>query len=260
MQHIPEQAEIPSSTIEQHPPVLAFSTTGSTSPGQLTKSPVQSNSAIPAIDGQNLANGFGVLGASKSGDGVHGESSGDTMSAVAGIHYGAGKGIYGRSARGDAGYFEGNVVVNGDLVVTGDVRLGGQDCAESFECGEKEQLEPGTVVVAADDGRVRQSSQRYDKRVVGVVAGAGTFKPGLILVGPQAAGSVAAIALMGRVFCKVDACDAPIQVGDLLTTSGSTGRAMRASDETRMAGTVIGKALASHAAGHGMIPILVGLK
>jgi hypothetical protein len=68
----------------------------------------------------------------------------------------------------------------------------------------------------------------------------------------------APVALVGKVFCKVDADFAPIAVGDLLTTSPTAGCAMRATD--RAFGAVIGKALASHADGLGLIPILVTLQ
>lgn len=265
MKYIPQQqqGEIPPAALAQHPPILALSTTTSVPPSTSTLAKATpemlTNTAPPALDGQNLANGYGVLGTSKLGDGVHGESAGDAMSAVAGIHSGNGKGIYGRS-KGDAGYFDGNVVVNGDIVVSGDVRLNGQDCAEAFECAKDEILEPGTVVIACDDGLIRACSQRHDKRVVGIVAGAGPYKPGLILTGPPSENCKAPIALIGRVLCKVEATRVPVEVGDLLTTSTIKGMATRASDGEQTFGTVIGKALASLRSGEGMIPVLVGLR
>jgi hypothetical protein len=68
------------------------------------------------------------------------------------------------------------------------------------------------------------------------------------------------IALMGRVYCKVDAECAPVAVGDLLTTSATPGHAMKAADPVRAFGSVIGKALRSLKAGRGLIPILVALQ
>jgi hypothetical protein len=53
------------------------------------------------------------------------------------------------------------------------------------------------------------------------------------------------IALMGKVLCKVDATQAPINVGDLLTTSPTAGHAMKADNPEKAFGTVIGKALSS---------------
>jgi hypothetical protein len=57
----------------------------------------------------------------------------------------------------------------------------------------------------------------------------------------------------------VDAQDAPISVGDLLTTSSRPGHAMKASDAVKAYGAVIGKALHSLTEGQGLIPILIAL-
>ena len=64
------------------------------------------------------------------------------------------------------------------------------------------------------------------------------------------------IALKGMVYCKVDAEQAPIEIGDLWTTSPTPGQAMNASVPVKAFGAVIGKALSSLAAGPGLIPIL----
>ena len=68
------------------------------------------------------------------------------------------------------------------------------------------------------------------------------------------------VALVGKVFCKVDARDVAIEVGDLLTTSPTPGHAMKAADPLQAFGTVIGKALRPLQAGQGLIPILVSLQ
>jgi hypothetical protein len=70
----------------------------------------------------------------------------------------------------------------------------------------------------------------------------------------------ATIALVGKVYCKVDADEAPISVGDLLTTSPTCGHAMKAADPMKAFGAVIGKALAGLDEGCGLIPILVTLQ
>jgi hypothetical protein len=70
----------------------------------------------------------------------------------------------------------------------------------------------------------------------------------------------ATVALVGRVYCKVDADSAPIETGDLLTTSHTPGHAMKALDDARAFGSVLGKALASMPSGRGMLPILVALQ
>ena len=65
---------------------------------------------------------------------------------------------------------------------------------------------------------------------------------------------------MGKVFCKVDAQFGAIEVGDLLTTSPTTGHAMRAEDPMKAFGAVIGKALRPLAEGQGLIPVLIALQ
>jgi hypothetical protein len=60
--------------------------------------------------------------------------------------------------------------------------------------------------------------------------------------------------------CKVDADIAPIEVGDLLTTSTTKGHAQKVLDSSKALGTIVGKALAPLAQGKGKIPILVMLQ
>ena len=52
----------------------------------------------------------------------------------------------------------------------------------------------------------------YDKRVVGVIAGAGGYKPGIILDRKETSARRMPIALLGKVYCKVDAEYAAIEV------------------------------------------------
>jgi hypothetical protein len=58
----------------------------------------------------------------------------------------------------------------------------------------------------------------------------------------------------------VDADYGAIGLGDLLTTSGTLGHAMRAADPARAFGAVVGKALGSLEQGRGLLPILVALQ
>lgn len=143
---------------------------------------------------------------------------------------------------------------------TGDIVLDNADCAEEFAVKNAEKIEPGTVMVLDQEGLLHQSTEAYDKKVAGVVSGAGDFKPGLILDKKSEQTNRMPIALMGKVYCKVDAQYAPIEVGDLLTTSATPGHAMKASDSTKAFGTVIGKALMSLDDGKGLIPIMVALQ
>lgn len=150
--------------------------------------------------------------------------------------------------------------VKGDIRATGDIVLDNADCAEEFAVKDKEKVEPGTVMVLDKGGLLHQSTEAYDKKVAGVVSGAGNFKPGLILDKKSEQTNRMPIALMGKVYCQVDAQYAPIEVGDLLTTSPTPGHAMKAIDPTKAFGTVIGKALRSLDAGKGLIPIMVALQ
>ena len=155
----------------------------------------------------------------------------------------------------------GNAFVTNNMTVQGDVFLPGADCAEQFEVAGPTSLEPGTVVVIDDSGMLRESDQPYDRRVAGVISGAGTCRPGIVLNrrgGDE--GKHASVALIGRVFCKADARISGIAVGDLLTTSPLPGHAMRASDPHLAFGAVLGKALQPLADGRGLIPILVALQ
>ncbi len=150
--------------------------------------------------------------------------------------------------------------VVGDVSVTGDIRLANADCAEEFDSADPHAAEPGTVMVLGEKGDLRESHQAYDKRVAGVVSGAGTYRPGIVLDKDASKTNRLAIGLLGKVYCKVEAQSSPIEVGDLLTTSCTPGRAMKASDSMRAFGAVIGKALRPLTEGHGLIPILIALR
>jgi hypothetical protein len=141
---------------------------------------------------------------------------------------------------------------------SGDVKLFGADCAEDFDIAEA--VEPGTVMVIDDDSKLRQSCAAYDRRVAGVISGAGDLKPGIVLGRDVTTSGRMPVALMGKVFCKVDATYAPVAVGDLLTTSQTPGYAMRADDPLRAFGAVIGKALRPLSGGKGQIPVLIALQ
>jgi hypothetical protein len=207
-----------------------------------------STDAQAAVTGTNDSTGYGVMGSSKGPAGV------------AGIHTAGGHGVYGKST-GNAGFFDGNVQVNGNVTVTGDLYLPGADCAEQFYVGGEGSIEPGTVVVVDEDGALRQSVESYDRKVAGVIAGAGKYRPGIVLDKHTAeTKNRAAISLIGKSYCKVDAGYAPIEVGDMLTSSPTEGHAMKALDRERAFGAVIGKALRPLDEGCGLIPILITLQ
>jgi hypothetical protein len=236
-----------------HPPVIGLSDT--------TTPAVSGESSGPGagVSGTNNKTGPGVSGQSSGGDGIHGQSSGPNMSGIAGIHTAGGNGVYG-SSKGNAGFFDGNVQVNGNVTVTGDVYLPGADCAEQFDFAGAHPPLPGTLLVMGETGALVESNGAYDKKVVGVVAGGGTYRPGIVMDKKVTGAPRATISLLGKAYCNVDSAYGAVEVGDLLTSSPTPGHAMKVSDASQAFGSVVGKALSGHAVGRGMIPILITLQ
>jgi hypothetical protein len=183
--------------------------------------------------------------------GVRGKGEGAGLIGVCESEAGVG-------VRGKGGVLAG--LFEGDMEVTDDIRLTNADCAEEFDICETEQIEPGTVMVLGEEGVLYPSQQAYDKRVAGVVSGAGDYKPGIVLDKQQSSSTRKPIALLGKVYCKVDAQYGAIEVGDRLATSPTPGHAMKADDPLKASGTVIGKALRPLAEGRGLVPILIALQ
>lgn len=167
-----------------------------------------------------------------------------------------------------AGNVAGNIDVlnnDGDTTVqidgeAGDIILQNADCAEEFEVDLGIEIEPGTVMVLNESGNLISSQTSYDKRVVGIVAGAGKLRPGIVLGHHSDSVKRVPITLVGRTYCKVDANECPIAIGDLLTTSETPGHAMKATDTLLAFGAIIGKALEPVTTGTALIPVLVCLQ
>ena len=152
------------------------------------------------------------------------------------------------------------IYIDQGINVKGDIILSGADCAENFDVTEADRIDPGTVMVIGDDGRLWPSVKPYDKRVAGVISGGENYYPGILLDGEPSDSTRLPVALTGKTYCKVDAHEFPIETGDLLTTSSKKGYAMKANDPLRAFGAVIGKALSSNREEDDMIPILVSLQ
>ncbi|NOT02179.1 MAG: hypothetical protein HOP29_16335 [Phycisphaerales bacterium] len=137
----------------------------------------------------------------------------------------------------------------------------GSDLSEGFTVTGEAQ--PGMVVAIdpSNPGQLMPSAGAYDRRVAGIVSGAGGISTGMIM-GQK--GSIAdgdhPIALTGRVYCWCDASNGPIQPGDMLTTSDLAGHAMKVTDFDRAHGAVIGKAMTSLESGAGLVLVLVNLQ
>jgi hypothetical protein len=168
-----------------------------------------------------------------------------------------GTAIYGQGQ--PAGFFAGDVQVTGDLILINSPASG--DVAEDFDMGEdSKNSEPGTVVVINSSGKLSACMEMYDTRVAGVLSGAGKLKPALVLQRLETQVNRSPLALIGKVFCKVDASFGSIAAGDLLTTSPTPGHAMKVLDKTCALGAILGKALEPLESGAALICILVSLR
>ncbi len=140
---------------------------------------------------------------------------------------------------------------------------GGADIAEPFEVAETQAMQPGMALTIDPDccGSLKLADRAYDRRVAGVVSGAGHIEPGLIMSrSVETTPREHPVALTGRVYCWADASYGSIQPGDLLTTSDTPGHAMKASDHDRAQGAVLGKAMSSLEEGRGLVLVLVSLQ
>ena len=234
-------------------------------------------SAVFGLNKGNRAEGF-LAGKNPLGNtpvGVYGESeslgvfgfakTAQAIGVAGNSANGAGIGVQGHTSTniGVLGSSDGTGLAGkfiGDVEVTGDIRLVNADVAEDFATSNVDTAEPGTVMVLDEDGMVRPSERAYDKRVAGVVSGAGHYKPAIVLDRAPMPEDRTTISLVGKVYCKVDAQYGSIDVGDLLTTSSTPGHAMKAADPLKAFGAVIGKALRPLAEGQGLIPILIALQ
>jgi hypothetical protein len=147
---------------------------------------------------------------------------------------------------------------------------GGSDLSENFQVngiGAPEAAlgaEFAGMVVSIDPerpGELEVSDRAYDRRVAGIVSGAGDVRTGMLM---GQAGSIAdgaqPVALTGRVYCWVDADRGGVEPGDLLTTSQTPGHAMKASDASRGHGAILGKAMTALKSGKGLVLVLVNLQ
>ena len=160
-----------------------------------------------------------------------------------------------------AGDFNGPVAVHGRLSVR-EIEVGGADLAEPFEMSNEAEIPPGMVVSInpSREGALQLSGEAYDRAVVGVVSGANGLHAGVILKDPASVQPTQPVALSGRVYCWADTTSGPINPGDLLTTSGIRGHAMRVTDYQRAQGAVLGKAMSALQEGNGLVLVLVTLQ
>ena len=173
-----------------------------------------------------------------------------------------GTGIYAQGgSSGWAGDFRGKVRIRSHSTGNTVMELGeGLDYSEGFDLSDVDTVKPGAVLVLDPEhpGKLRMSNSPYDRKVAGIVAGANGLGSGVRL----GAGTFDHdVALAGRVYCNVDATEAAVEVGDLLTTSALAGHAMKVSDHMRAQGAILGKAMSRIEKGQtGQILVLVTLQ
>jgi hypothetical protein len=163
------------------------------------------------------------------------------------------------------------IELDGDYGGTGSGRIttselqitGGADIAEPFMVNDIEEIEPGTVlsIDPTNPGQLKIATKAYDRCVAGIVSGAGSVKPGLVLRQKDTeADGKHLVALTGRVYCLVDASAGAIEAGDLLTSSNTPGYAMKVTDQNKAFGAIIGKAMSKLEKGKGLVLVLVSLQ
>ncbi len=141
---------------------------------------------------------------------------------------------------------------------------GGSDLSEQFDVTTASgEVEPGMVVCIDPNhpGKLLLSTEAYDHKVAGIISGAGGIKPGMLMgqSGTLADGD-RPVALTGRVWTWCDASSGAIEPGDLLTTSGVLGHAMKVTDGSKAHGAVLGKAMTALESGHDLVLVLVSLQ
>ena len=156
---------------------------------------------------------------------------------------------------------KGNILVQSETTGAAVAEIGeGLDYSEGFDVTEQTGITPGTVMVidAENPGKLTVSRSAYDSKVAGIVAGGKGLGSGVRLGVGQFDYDVA---LAGRVYCNVDATEAGVEPGDLLTTSANVGHAMKATDYDRARGAILGKAMEKLEQGQkGQILVLVTLQ
>ncbi len=273
-------------------PIGVLGTTSSTFRGVGIRGQASASTGIGigVLGGSSSPDGFGIIGVNGVPSGNPIGIFGYVLSSSGGIGIlgrawsttGTGIGIRGEAftADGVAGSFDnsagGNILVGmvsginafrvdgtGQVFADGGYQTGGADFAESIDVsGDRALYEPGDLLVIDPTGK-RRLSQAHDPYST-LVAGVYSTKPGVLasvhhMDDPSFASEVP-LAVIGIVPCKVTTGGGPINVGDLLVSSSSPGRAMKGTDRSRMLGAVVGKALEPLSDGEGVIQVLITLQ
>ena len=145
---------------------------------------------------------------------------------------------------------DGYLTVNGKSV---------NDYAEILELATREGIRPGSVVAYdTEAGGIVPASVANARRVVGVISGAGGFRPGMVIGSRSDESRDFPVSLSGVVYVWVSSEAGEIVPGDLLVASSVAGVGMRAVDPNAVPGMVFGKALEPWSGtGEGLVLMLV---
>jgi hypothetical protein len=141
------------------------------------------------------------------------------------------------------------------------IEVRGADIIEKFK--SKETIEAGKLVTIdeTDINNYKMTDKAYQKGVVGIVSGANGVKHGMLLEQDDALAGNTKVAIAGRVYVKATTQNGVIKAGDMLTSSDKAGYAMKATNQRKAFGSVVGKALTSLAAGEeGYVLVLVSVQ
>jgi hypothetical protein len=223
-------------------------------------------------------NGVGVSGVSTNNTGVKGNSANDgvlgisshpsgggTAAAVDAINTGGGD-IF--IAQTSPSVHVARIDSTGKGFFDGGTQNSGADYAESVPASDASSLAPGDVL--AIDPRNANQVTLAGSPDSGLVAGVYSTKPSVLAVGDRGVDAslsgTAPVAMLGIVPTKVSAENGAIRPGDLLTTAGTPGYAMKARPVVvggvaiYPTGTILGKALAPLATGRGTIEVLLMMR
>ncbi|HLA80383.1 MAG TPA: hypothetical protein VJP78_01960 [Thermoleophilia bacterium] len=141
---------------------------------------------------------------------------------------------------------------------------GGSDLSERFEIRSgATEPSPGLVVSIDPEnpGALVVSHEAHDRKVAGVISGAGHLAPGVLLGRVESKKNPGLpVALTGRVYCWAETSNGPIGPGDLLTTSRLPGHAMKVTDHRKAWGAILGKAMTELSQARGLVLVLLSLQ
>jgi hypothetical protein len=145
------------------------------------------------------------------------------------------------------------ITAGGDAIAHGSFAPNGIDYADRLPSAAG--LEPGDVVAIGPEGILQKSNRANDTAVAGVYS----TKPGVVGRRESERRPTVPVALAGVIPVNVTAENGAISAGDLLVSSSTPGRAMKA-PPSPAPGTVIGKAMQPLGSEVGTIEMLVMLR